>query len=127
MITEKLLHNWEACWTATRITTYFGKRKSFTPRKIAADKTISPSDRLWVLSKCIEHLDPAAARLFAIECAASVTHLAGDEYNQAQHAGLLAWLIEITEMPESEQSAVMEGFIVAALEWLGDYAEGWIE
>ncbi len=147
MITKKLLKDWQACWSDDRIKTYFGKRRTVTPRTVAEDVTLSQSDRLWVLSKCLLHLDESAARGFAIECALSVAHLAPDE---DEHRGLLAWLLEIEDLPEAERSAAesaarsaawsgawsaesaysaarsaaLDTYIKSALERLGDYADG---
>ncbi len=104
-ITKKLLREWEACWSDERIAEKLGKRKSVSPRTIANDESISLDDRMWVLAKCLAHLDESAARGFAVECAMTVAHLAGDEDDQAQFAGICARLLEIEDLPASERDA----------------------
>ena len=135
MITPKLLSDWNACWSDDRIAAYFGQRTEITPREAAADKTVSLDDRMWVLAKCLAHLDESAARGFAIECALSVAHLVGDEDDQAQYLGLCNRLLEIEDLPASARAAARDAAwdaawdesIARALEWLGDYADGWEE
>jgi hypothetical protein len=94
LVTAELLQSWDACWTPSRIAAH-PLGSGATPTQIAADESISLDDRLWVLAKCLWHCDPIAARLFAIECAESVAHLAGDEDDQAQFLGLCAEMREM--------------------------------
>ena len=143
MITKALLQEWQACWPEDKIDEKLGKRKSVSPRQVARDKTISVDDRLWVLCKALWYLDESAARYFAIESAATVTHLAGDEDDQALFSALLNQLCEIEDLPTEQRDAArgaardaaqgaawgahMEASILRALEWLGPLADGWEE
>jgi hypothetical protein len=105
-ITPKLLRQWDACWHDDEIAEHFAGRRYVTPREVAEDESLSQADRLWVVTHALAHLDARAARLYAIECAASVTHLAGDEDDQAAHAGLLHDLIQIEmEVPWGASAA----------------------
>ncbi len=119
MITPKLLREWEACWYDEQIKEHFGRRKSLTPREVAEDKTISGLDRLWVLTRCLAHLDESAVRGFAIECALSVAHLAPDE---DEHRGILGWLLEIEDLPEFERAAAYYAACSAASDAASDAA-----
>jgi hypothetical protein len=135
VITAKLLREWSACWSDERIAAQLAGRAEVSPREVAADKSISLDDRMWVLCKALWYLDGSAARGFAIESAALVTHLAGDEDDQAQHAALLNRLLEIEDLPADQRdaaraaawAAARDAAIENALEWLGDYADGWEE
>jgi hypothetical protein len=101
VITEQLLREWNACYSDEKLKVAFDKRAEITPREVATDKTITADDRMWVLAKCLCYLDERAARLFAIETAMSVCHLAGDDDDQAVFAGLLNELIIIEELPDA--------------------------
>jgi len=116
MITKKLLKEWGACWSDEQIDTYLksAKRKSVSPRHVAQDTTISLDDRLWVLCKTLAHLSEPCARYFAIECAQTVAHLAGDEGDQAQYLGLLNQLCEIEDLPEQDRDAARAAAWAAA-------------
>lgn len=177
MITPKLLREWDACWNDDRIATYFAGRDALTPRAIANDDSISLDDRLWVLCRTMWYLDESAERMFAIESASLVAHLAGDEDDQAIYAGLLNDLIQIEEeitdpgawaaawyaagsaawsaawyaawyaawsaagsaawaaawyaawytARAAAQDAELRKAIARAIEWLGDFADGWEE
>lgn len=130
MITKKLLKSWNACWSDDQISAKLGKRHGMTPREIAADKTISLNDRLWVLCKTFAHLDESSARYFAIETAQTVAHLSGDENDQAQFAGFLNALCEIEDLPIGDRDAARDaawGAARGAISWLGDFADGWRE
>jgi hypothetical protein len=108
VITPKLLRDWNACWTDEKILEKLGKRKDVAPRELATDTTISLDDRLWVLCRAIWYLDEHAARLFAIESALTVAHLAGDEDDQAQFCGLMNELILIEDLPLEQQGAAWD-------------------
>ena len=150
MITTKLLREWGACWPDDKINECMPK-DGVAPRALAADTAISLDDRLWVITKCVWYLDESAARCFAIECALSVAHLAGNEDDQAQFRGLMNDLLAIEDLHESERGAArdaawdaargaargaawdaargaaIEGYLASAVSWLGDYADGWEE
>ncbi len=69
-ITPMLLRSWDACWTDTRIATYFAGRESLTPREIAEDLAhISHNDRMWVLTMTLAHKDLISLVEFARSCA----------------------------------------------------------
>lgn len=146
IVTAKLLRSWGACWDDARIAAH-RLASGATPRQICADESISLDDRLWVVTRCLWHLDESAARYYAIERARTVTHLAGDEDDQAQHAALLDELCRIeSEVPKDQRAAARDAAwdaaraaaraatrdaalaaairesIAAALEWLGDEA-----
>lgn len=95
-ITPELLHSWGIAAHPLG--------EGATPAQVAADESISLDDRLWVMANCLWHLDPTAARLFALECAESVAHLAGDEDDQAQFLGLCAEMREmaIAGVPDND-------------------------
>ena len=114
MITAKLLREWNACWSDERIAA-FGKSE-MSPREVAACESISLDDRLWVLCRSLWHLDESAARGFAIESASLVTHLAGNEDDQSQHAALLNRLLEIEDLPADQRGAAREAAWGAARE-----------
>ncbi len=104
-ITAKLLRSWDACWSDDDIATHLGTRKSFTPAEVAGDETIALADRLWVLCRCLGHLDETAARLYAIESAELVARLAGDEQEQEQYLGIMNELRQIQlEMPAENRA-----------------------
>jgi len=88
-ITTELLRSWEACWSDEEIISRLGGRESVTPTEVATDEVIKLDDRLWVMCNCLGHLDPTVARLFAIESAELVAHLAGDEEDQVQYLGIM--------------------------------------
>ena len=88
-ITPALLRSWTACWSDEEIEIRFRKRKSVSITKVAADEVIKLDDRLWVMCRYLAHLDPTAARLFAIESAGLVAHLAGGEGDKARYFGLM--------------------------------------
>ena len=130
IVTANLLRSWDACWSDERIAAH-RLASGATPRQIAADESISLDDRLWVVTRCLWHLDESAARYYAIERARTVTHLAGDEDDQAQYAALLDELARIESDVPADQRAAAWGAawgaairesIAAALEWLGDEA-----
>ena len=150
IVTAKLLRSWDACWDDAHIAAH-RLASGATPRQIAADESISLDDRLWVVTRCLWHLDESAARYYAIERARTVTHLAGDEEDQAQHAAILDELARIeSEVPADQRAAAraaardaaraaprdaaraaardaawdaaIRESIAAALEWLGDEA-----
>jgi hypothetical protein len=150
IVTAKLLRSWDACWNDARIAAH-RLASGATPRQIAADESISLDDRLWVVTRCLWHLDESAARYYAIERARTVTHLAGDEDDQAQHAAILNELARIVSEVSADQryaaraaaraaardtardaawaaaraaarAAAIRESIAAALEWLGDEA-----
>ena len=150
IVTAKLLRSWDACWDDAHIAAH-RLSSGATPRQIAADESISLDDRLWVVTRCLWHLDESAARYYAIERARTVTHLAGDEDDQAQHAAILDELARIeSEVPADQRAAAWDAAraaaraatwaaardaawaaardaairesIAAALEWLGDEA-----
>lgn len=133
MITAKLLREWGACWDDQRIAAPLGDRKEVTPRDIADDNSISLDERLWVLGRTLWYLDENAARGFAIESASLVAHLAGDEDDQALYLGLLNEMLQIEDLPEGQRAAAwyaardaeLQKAIERAIEWLGDYADGW--
>ena len=105
IVTAKLLRSWDACWDDAHIAAH-RLASGATPRQIAADESISLDDRLWVVTRCLWHLDESAARYYAIERARTVTHLAGDEDNQAQHAAILDELARIeSEVPADQRAA----------------------
>ncbi len=100
IVNANLLRSWSACWSDERIAAH-RLASGATPRQIAADESISIDERPWVVTRCLWHLDESAARYYAIERARTVTHFAGDEDDQAQHAAILDELARI----ESEVSA----------------------
>ena len=105
IVTAKLLRSWGAYWDDDRIAAH-RLASGATPRQIAADESISLDDRLWVVTRCLWHLDESAARYYAIERARTVTHLAGDEDDQAQHAAILDELARIeSEVPADQRAA----------------------
>lgn len=129
-VTPSLLRSWSCCWDGARIARYFGTRKQIDVRVIAADESISLDDRLWVATRLIAHLDEHAARRYAVECALSVAHLAGDEDDEAQFRAICNRLIEIGDLPPSSQAAAraaaraaacdaaLRDSLARALEWL---------
>ena len=142
IVTANLLRSWSACWSDERIAAH-RLASGATPRQIAADESISIDDRLWVVTRCLWHLDESAARYYAIERARTVTHLAGDEDDQAQHAAILnelariesevpadqraaardaAWATALDAARDAARAAAIRESIAAALEWLGDEA-----
>ncbi len=142
IVTAKLLRSWDACWDDAHIAAH-RLASGATPRQIAADESISLDDRLWVVTRCLWHLDESAARYYAIERARTVTHFAGDEDDQAQHAAILDELARIESEVSADQrdtardaardaawdaawdaarAAAIRESIAAALEWLGDEA-----
>ena len=105
IVTANLLRSWDACWSDERIAAH-RLASGATPRQIAADESISIDDRLWVVTRCLWHLDESAARYYAIERARTVTHLAGDEDDQAQYAALLDELARIeSDVPADQRAA----------------------
>jgi len=125
-ITKKLLRQWGACWNDDQIAeaiARFGRDPS--PREVANDDNVSLEDRLWAVTKALWHCDESAARLFAIECAETVAHLAGDEDDVAQFLGLCAQLREIElVLPESEKDAARCAAWGAARDAVWDAARG---
>lgn len=122
MITAELLRDWGACWPDSQIRERMGTRESVTPRDVAADESISLDDRLWVLCRSIWYLDEHAARMFAVESASLVVHLAGDEDDQAQYRGILNWLCEIEDLPEDKRDVARVATWVAAWDAARDAA-----
>src|SRR5688572_19667708 len=108
MITAQLLRSWGACWSDEQLALKFGSRTTVTPREVAADKTISLDDRLWVICKTLWYLDERSARYFAIETALTVAHLAGDEDDQAQFLGLMNELMCIEDLPVEQRDAAWD-------------------
>jgi len=138
-ITAPLLRTWGACWTDEKIKTALAGRESVTPAEVAAAEYVSLDDRLWVLCRCLWHLDKKAERFFAIESASLVSHLAGDEDDQGIYLGLLNDLAQIENevTPEGRDAAraaardaardaawaaELRKAIARALEWLGEEA-----
>ena len=122
IVTAKLLRSWDACWDDAHIAAH-RLASGATPRQIAADESISLDDRLWVVTRCLWHLDESAARYYAIERARTVTHLAGDEDNQAQHAAILDELARIeSEVPADQRAAARAAAWAAAWAAAGDAA-----
>ena len=114
IVTAKLLRSWDACWDDAHIAAH-RLSSGATPRQIAADESISLDDRLWVVTRCLWHLDESAARYYAIERARTVTHLAGDEDDQAQHAAILDELARIeSEVPADQRAAAWDAARAAA-------------
>ena len=114
IVTAALLRSWDACWDDRRIAAH-RLASGATPRQIAADESISLDDRLWVVTHCLWHLDESAARYYAIERARTVTHLAGDEDDQAQHAAILDELARIeSEVPADQRAAARAAAWAAA-------------
>ena len=101
MITPSLLRSWSPCsdWTDDRITAHLACRPSMTPREIAADDSISLDDRLWVVCRALWYRDESAARKYAIDSAALVSHLAGRPEDCAEHARLVEDLRRIFAIP----------------------------
>jgi hypothetical protein len=128
-ITPKLIRQWDACWHDDEIAERFAGRRYVTPREVAEDESLPQADRLWVVTSALVHLDQRAARLYAIECAASVTHLAGDEDDQAAHAGLLHNLIQIEmEVPGGASAAATRHAIWSAARdaaWSAAWSAAW--
>jgi hypothetical protein len=113
-VTAKLLRSWGACWDDRRIAEH-ALAAGASPRQIAADESISLDDRLWVLTRCIWHLDESAARYYAIERARTVTHLAGDEDDQAQYEAILSELCRIEhDVPIDQRDAARAAARAAA-------------
>lgn len=119
IITAKLLRSWDACYTDERIAEVLARYKRATPAAIAADTSLPVDDRLWCLIKALWHLDESAARLFAVECAETVAHLAGDEDDIAQFHGLLNDMrqIEIELPPEQRDAAWAAAWDTAWAAW----------
>ena len=119
IVDANLLRSWDACWNDARIAAH-RLASGATPRQIAADESISLDDRLWVVTRCLWHLDESAARYYAIERARTVTHLAGDEDDQAQHAAILDELARIeSEVPADQRAAAW------AAAWDAAWAAAW--
>jgi hypothetical protein len=107
-VTAKLLRSWGACWDDRRIAEH-ALAAGASPRQIAADESISLDDRLWVLTRCIWHLDESEARYYAIDRARSITHLAGDEDDQAQYEAILSELCRIEhDVPIDQRAAARD-------------------
>ena len=104
MITAKLLREWGACWSDRRIADAFGSRTEVSPRTIAGTTAVSCDDRMWVMTRCLWYLDERAARLFAIETALTVAHLAGDDDDQARFLGLMNDSILIEDLPAAARA-----------------------
>ena len=123
IISAKLLRSWNACYTDERIASTLARYKRATPASVAADESLSLDDRMWCIAKCLWHLDEGAARLFAIECAETVAHLAGDEDGQAQYRGLLNDMRQIqTDVPEEDRDAAWAAAWAVAGAVAGDAA-----
>lgn len=108
MVTKKLLRDWNACWTDDRIAEHFGDRASLTPREIAADESILDNDRLWVMCQTLSYRNYNAAQSFAIDCVASVAHLAGRQEGQDTYARLLDEFQTISRLPRNEGDLALE-------------------
>ena len=118
IVTPALLREWGACWTDTAIAVH-PLAKGATLATIAAAESISLDDRMWVLATAIWWIDErtdrdGAAHLFAVDCAESVAHLAGDEDDQAAYLGICNDLRQIVDLPESERDAARAPAWVAA-------------
>ena len=118
IVTPALLREWGACWTDTAIAVH-PLAKGATLATIAADESISLDDRMWVLATAIWWIDErtdrdGAAHLFAVDCAESVAHLAGDEDDQAAYLGICNDLRQIVDLPESERGAAWSAAWLAA-------------
>jgi hypothetical protein len=122
MITAALLREWGACWDDARIQRAFGARAEVTPRDVSISTDVSLDDRLWVLCRAIWYLDESAARMFAIESASLVSHLAGDEDDQAQYLGLMNRLCEIEDLPVEQRAAARAAAGAAAWDSARDAA-----
>jgi len=121
-VTAKLLRSWGACWDDRRIAEH-ALAAGASPRQIAADESISLDDRLWVLTRCIWHLDESEARYYAIDRARSITHLAGDEDDQAQYEAILSELCRIeSEVPKDQRAAARDAAWAAARDAAWDAA-----
>ena len=108
IVTPALLRTWNACWTDDEIEDRFTERSSVTVVEVVGDETISLADRLWVACSVLAHADESAARLFAIESAGLVAHLAGDDEDQARYLGIMNDLtqIELELLPDDRIAAV---------------------
>lgn len=113
MITKNLLHHWDACWSDERIDRYFGGRTALTPHEIAEDVNIRRGDRLWVLTQALVYRNDDAARTFAIDSAALVTHLAGRQKDGDGHAQLLSELRSIFQLPRHNRAAELQEWSAA--------------
>src|SRR5262245_45083775 len=100
MITAALLRSWGACWTDDEIANFAAGCTSMSPREIATHRDITIEDRLWVLCHALEHRNPGAA--------ARVSHLAGGERDQAEHARLVADLRRIFALPVADHERELE-------------------
>jgi hypothetical protein len=127
VITPKLLREWGACWSDDRIFRHFGTRPELSPSDIATDASISLDDRLWVLCRSIWYLDESSARLFAIESASLVAHLAGDDEDQAIYAGLMNDLLLIEDMPVDRREAARASAYAAARAAAYAYADAYAD
>jgi hypothetical protein len=99
VITAKLLREWDACHDDDDIAALASGRTSASPREIASDDRITLDDRLWVVCRALWYRSESAARTFAIDSAALVSHLAGRPEDCAEHARLVADLRRIYAMP----------------------------
>jgi hypothetical protein len=73
---------------------------------MAARSDIDLDERMWMLGRVLAHLDERAARLFAIETALTVAHLAGDDDDEAIFRGLMNDLLAAEDLdPEARDAA----------------------
>jgi hypothetical protein len=103
MITPALLREWGACHDDKAIALLARGRMSATPREIATDDNIDLDDRLWVICRALWYRDEDAARKYAIDSAALVSHLAGRPEDCAEHARLVEDLRRIFAIPAGDR------------------------
>jgi hypothetical protein len=103
MITPELLRS----WGNERIVGAFGA-SALSPREMAARSDIDLDERMWVLGRVLVHLDERAARLFAIETALTVAHLAGDEDDEAIFRGLMNDLLCAEDLDPAARDAARD-------------------
>jgi len=122
MITKGLLSEWDACWFSdgndgdALWAAAVGDRTEVSPREAAGIESVSLDDRLWVLCGALWHRSESAARTFAIDSAAMVSHLAGRPQDQTEHARLIGDLRRIYAMPDFAEQRI------ARTRWSADIA-----
>lgn len=128
MITIGLLREWGACWLddsdgAERLSAIAGGRAGLSPREVAGLEQVSLDDRLWVVCRALSYRDEGAARTYTLDRAAEVSHLAGTEQDQAEHARLVAEARRIYALPAEAREAELVRWSAASL--AASLAAGW--
>lgn len=90
-ITPSILRAWKACWSDERISQHFGAREYLTPREVSEDESITPLDRVWVLTHVLEAMSRCRATAEAeIDAAAAAADAAVHDAEDAANAAVAA-------------------------------------